>query len=93
MGNVMSQIDKANGYIYGKAEDDALRQMFSAGATFQDDKIATVRERLVSTYQNLYNILLQQPYPMSVIQIMIVLHAVTASSLQGRSIMEFLVGG
>ena len=50
MGNVMTQIDKANGYIYGKAEDDAMRQMYSAGAGFEWDKIATVREKYVLFY-------------------------------------------
>lgn len=47
MGNVMTHIDKANGYIYGKAEDDAIRQMYSAGTGFEWDKIATVREKYV----------------------------------------------
>lgn len=51
MGNVMTHIDKANGYIYGKAEDDAIRQMYSAGTGFEWDKIATVREK----YMNLDN--------------------------------------
>lgn len=45
MGNIMTQIDKSNGYIYGKAEDDAMRQMYSAGAGFEWEKIATVREK------------------------------------------------
>ena len=45
MGNVMTQIDKANGYIYGKAEDDAMRQMYAAGSGFEWEKIATVREK------------------------------------------------
>ena len=47
MGNVMTQIDKANGYIYGKAEDDAMRQLYSSGAGFEWEKIATVREKYV----------------------------------------------
>jgi len=42
MGNVMAHVDKANGYIYSKAEDDAMRQMYSAATS---DRIATVREK------------------------------------------------
>lgn len=45
MGHVMTQADKSNGYIYGKAEDDAMRQMYAAGAGFQWEKIATVRDK------------------------------------------------
>lgn len=63
MGNVMTQIDKANGYIYGKAEEDAMRQMYAAGSGFQWDKIATVQEKyaLHSDFNSL-TFRIRQPY-------------------------------
>ncbi|XP_067935794.1 GPN-loop GTPase 2-like [Watersipora subatra] len=43
MGNVLKQIDKATGYIYGKAEDDAMRLMYSADAGMDWESMATVK--------------------------------------------------
>ena len=47
MLRVMQSVDKANGYVFGEDDERTLHSLMScaAGAEFQYDKIANVREK------------------------------------------------